>query len=246
MHNPPTIWLNRPREDSIAFANELGAQGLNTIIAPVLHIMRQPLPEPITIGKPAAFLITSRHATHALAQLPVSWQPLPAYCVGSATAASATEHGLKNIIPGTRNVLGLLPHIVADLASGSELLYLAGDETRTDVVPILGAQNIHVTTAIVYRAVSERVLNDQIRSAIADRKISAVAFFSPRSAEIACKLMKQSGVADSAAAHMHAYCLSHNVAQAARMVPWAGIHTCPVPTRQAMRELIVSREGKKG
>ena len=244
MVNQPTIWLSRPREDSAAFANELAAHGLATIIAPVLHIVRQPVPAP-AIHNPAALLITSRHATHALASLPPTWRSLPAYCVGNATAQSAAEHGLTHIIPGTRNVLTLLPHIVSDIASGSNLLYLAGDETRTDVVSLLSHHDIHVTTSIVYRAIAERVLSDEIRNALSDGIVTACAFFSPRSAEIACKLMKQNNLVN-AASHINAYCLSSNVAKAARSLPWAHVFTCNPPTRHALRELIVSRERKTG
>jgi uroporphyrinogen-III synthase len=240
----PTIWLTRPLEDSTSFANELAAQNIGTIIAPVLAIMRQPLPA-LTLTSPAALLITSRHAAHALAALPKEWLQLPAYCVGGATAQAVEHHGLTRIVAGTRNALALIPTIIADIPAGSELLYLAGDETRTDVVAQLTAENIHVTTAIVYRAVAERTLSDEIMSALSDQRVSAVAFFSARSAEIACTMMKRHGL-NSTANRISAYCLSANVAAAAKAMPWAGIHTCHIPTRHAMRELIVSRERKKG
>lgn len=244
MASKPVIWLNRPREDSMSFANDLAAHNVATIIAPVLSIMREPLPA-LTITNPAALLITSRHAAHALASLPAAWRALPAYCVGSATARAVAEFGLPHIIPGTRNALALLPQIIADIPAGSELLYLAGDETRTDVVTHLAAHSIHVTTAIVYRAIAERTLNDEIHSALSGHRVSAAAFFSPRSAEIACKMIKQNGFT-AAATQMNAYCLSPAVAKAAQALPWANIHTSPIPTRHAMRELIVSRERKKG
>ena len=244
MAEQPTIWLTRPREDSISFANDLSAQSITSIIAPVLSIVRQPLP-PLSLKHPAALLITSRHAAHALAELPPEWRRLPAYCVGSATAHAALQYGLTHIIPGARNALALMPRITADIASGSELLYLAGDETRTDVATLLGVNNIHVTTAIVYHAVAERALSDEIRSALSEQRIDAAAFFSPRSAEIACQVLQRNDLA-SAAAQMNAYCLSATVAQALRRLPWANIHICPTPTRHAMRELIVSRERKKG
>jgi uroporphyrinogen-III synthase len=188
MAKRPIIWLTRPREDSTAFAIELTAHGIDSIIAPVLHIVRQPMPS-LAIHNPAALLITSRHAAHALAELPASWRALPAYCVGSATARAASEHGLTHIIPGARDVLALLPTMTSDLAPDSHVLYLAGDETRTDVLGLLAAHHIHVSTAIVYHAIAERALNDEIRAALIDNRITAAAFFSPRSAEITCALI---------------------------------------------------------
>lgn len=237
-----SIWLTRPLEDSRSFATELRAHDITSIIAPVLHIARQPLPA-LAIAKPSALLITSRHAAHALAALPAEWRALPTYCVGEATERAATEQGCSNTITGSRDALALLPRITADLGSGSSVLYLAGDESRTDLAQLLTAQGVQVSTVVVYRAIAERGLGDDIRGALADKQVGSIVFFSPRSAEIACKLLKQAGLID-AARSIDAYCLSLAVAEAAGALHWRKIHACHVPTRDAMLNLIVSERNK--
>jgi uroporphyrinogen-III synthase len=112
-----------------------------------------------------------------------------------------------------------------------------------DVAHLLGAQSIKVTTQIVYRAVAEPSLDATVREALAAGTITGVAFFSPRSAEIACTLMQVANLADTAK-HIDAFCFSLNVATAAGKLAWKHLHACHIPTRHAMRELIVSHAAK--
>jgi uroporphyrinogen-III synthase len=236
------LWHTRPRDDSAFFANELAPFGIESIIGPVLQIMKKPVTS-VVERMPNALLLTSRHACHALAAMPASWRALPTYCVGNATAKAATEHGFTRIISGTSDVQALLPRISGEVSSGSTLLYLAGDEIRADVKTMLAARGIDVTMAVVYYAIAEAALAEPVRTALAEGKIGGVALFSPRTARIAGELMHQAGLAE-AARGVTAYCFSSNVAEMAASMPWAGVHTCQAPTRRAMRELIISHHTK--
>jgi uroporphyrinogen-III synthase len=241
MAERPILWHTRPRDDSTFFANELAPYGIDSIIGPVLHIAPKPIPQLYT--SPTALLITSRHATHALAVMPAQWRTLPAYCVGHATARAVADHGLTHIISGKLDVQSLLPRLAGELPSGSNLLYFAGDETRPEVKTMLGARGITVTMVVVYHAMAEHHLSREVGAALAAGTINAVALFSPRTARITCDLMEKAGLAD-AARTMTAYCFSANVAQDAARLPWASIQTCSAPNRRAMRELIVSHSLK--
>lgn len=251
MTRQPLIWLTRPAADSTSFATELAASNIPNIISPVMHIeslhytYRWPLE-----SQPTAILITSRHATHALEILPfAAHQTGIIYCVGEATAEAvrliATRRHWKSvsIIVGDSDALSLLPRICSDLGTGGRLLYLAGEDTRVDVVHLLGAQGVQVHTAIVYQAVAESALGSDVVSALAAGNVTGVTFFSPRSAEIACKLIQATNLAD-AARSIDAFCFSLNVAAAAGKLAWKNIHACHAPTRHAMRELIVSHATK--
>lgn len=242
MAKQPTIWLTRPQADSESFAEELAAVGIASIVSPSLRVIAEPHVS-LTASKPAAILLTSRHAAYALSELPTAWRTLPTYCVGASTAKAAVELGFNHVIPGVSDVFGLLPHIGAALKRDSVLLYLAGRDTRADVVPLLSTFGIKVTTVVVYSALAESILPDNIRTALGDGTINAVVFYSPRSAEITHELMVAAGLAD-AAKQIHAFCLSLAVAAAAGKLPWAGIHACHAPTRHAMRELVVSHLGE--
>lgn len=241
MPNPPRIWLTRPLEDSSRFAHELIEHGVESLIAPVLHIV--PLPLLALPATPTALLLTSRHAAHALASLPTVWRGLPIYCVGSATAHVATEHGFTHIIPSSSNVLALLPRMSMELGSGAHILYLAGNEVSVDVGRILSHHDISVSTCVAYRAVASHTLNDAAKEALAEGTLHGVALFSPRSAEITHSLLVDAGLVQ-AATRLTAFCFSQNVANAASKTGWAAVHSCTVPTRLAMRELIVSQVTK--
>lgn len=245
MTDRPRIWLTRPQADSESFAASLHSHGIECIIQPVLTI------EPCTVTiaaddpKPAAILLTSRHAAQALAALPADWRTLPVYCVGDATAHVARDAGCPQAIVGEGgDVFALMPRVAQDLAPGSRLLYLAGDTTRADISTLLGARDITVDARIAYRAVPTRKISNELRNALNGHRLTGVVFFSPRSATLAGKLLAQFGLDDSLS-NSHAYCLSLNVANAAATMGFARVHTCHSPTADSMRELIVSLESKK-
>jgi uroporphyrinogen-III synthase len=162
----------------------------------MMHIVAHPLAAVPT--PPAAILLTSRHAAHALASLPTLWRDLPVYCVGASTANAAMEHKCWHIIPGTSDVMTLLPRIADDLGENSQLLYLAGEDTSVDVAHLLAGRNVHVTHRITYRAVAEHHMSDAAREALTNGSITGVAFFSPRSAHITCALLQAENLADMA------------------------------------------------
>lgn len=241
MAKHPLIWLTRPKADSASFAEVLSHDGIQSMIAPVLHTVPQPLSSSPSL--PDAILLTSRHAAHVLASLPSAWHALPVYCVGGSTANVATEHGCTHIIAGGSNVLALLPRIASDLGDGAELLYFAGEDTSVDVVHLLAMHGVKVSTHIVYHAVAEHALSSELVEALATGRVTGVAFFSPRSAQIAYTLLQAANLAETAKT-IDAFCFSMNVAAAAAKCAWRSIYTCHLPTRSSMHELIVSHTVK--
>lgn len=241
MAEAPRIWLTRPAEDSASLAAELARHGIPSLIAPVMRVVHLPAQTDYSAATaPAALLLSSRHAAPALATLPAEWRMLPAYCVGESTAKAASAHGYKNVIAGTADLMHLLPRLSSELPAGSHLLYLAGEETRLDVAALLAAQEIHVQTETVYRAIAITQLEPALQQALTPPvSLRAVAFFSPRSAAIACDLLQHAALTE-AASTIEAFCLSMNVAAAAAKLPWARLHACHHPTRSAMVDLVVS------
>ena len=238
MVNRPRIWLTRPQDDSAALAAELEKLGIESIVAPVMHITRAAFTPPTQL--PNALVLTSRHAAYAVTQLPLSFRALPTYCVGSATAYMAREFGCSNLIPGSGDVMELLPNIAAHLTPGSEVLYLAGEEVSVDVAQLLSVHSIRVSSCVVYRAIAETILPDALVDAFNANTLDGVAFFSSRSALVAKGLLEGAGLAMQAA-HVEAFCLSLQVAASAGALPWKKLHACHQPTREAMRDLIVSQ-----
>lgn len=243
MRSTPLIWLTRPHTDSETLVEDLSAQGIASIISPLMAIK----PQPVTITEksaPAALLLTSRHAASALATLAEPWRGIPVYCVGGATAESATKHGFYNIISGETDIESMLPRLAADMPAHSRILYFSGAQKRVDVASLLGEHSIRVDTTIAYQAVAATALTDEICAALTAGRVNAITLFSPRSAAIACSLLSAHGLEQSARG-IDALCLSQTVVQAAAIMPWASIHSCDRPTRSAMIDLIVSPRKEK-
>ncbi len=232
------IWLTRPQEDSLALATLLKQHGIESIVAPLMQIEHcSPNTNEVTAD---ALLLTSRHAAHALAQLPPHYKELPVFCVGSATAQAARAADFLAITEGESDVLALLPRMVESLPVDSQILYLAGEETRVDVATLLAAQQRYVTKVIAYKADAVTELSAPLREALAAQRVTGAVFFSPRSAALAAERLNEHGLA-AMASNMEAYCLSLAVAETAGTLGWKRLHACAIPTQQAMVDLIVSR-----
>lgn len=228
------IWLTRPQEDSEALATELAARGIPSIIAPVLSI--SPRTGTDLGDKPDGIILTSRHA---LAALPKDWRTLPVYAVGSSTAKAAHEAGCTDVSNGGGDALALAAYIVEQEKPGQTLVYLRGEEVRVDLETLLAVKKITVRSVIVYEAKAAS-LTPRIVKAIKQGKISGVAFFSARSADVATELMEEAGLA-AKAKEMEAFCLSLAVADAAGS-GWGTLKVAEKPTGESMIKLIASAQ----
>ena len=137
MHNRSCIWLTRPQADSEAFAAQLSGKNIGSIVAPVLSVGSVVPPELAAASRPDALLLTSRHAVPSLAQKHIEWADIPVYCVGEATAAHVQAAGFAHTIAGDTDVMTLLTRITSELAAGSSITYLSGDQTRVDVAALV-------------------------------------------------------------------------------------------------------------
>lgn len=241
MHVKKKLWLTRPADDSEHLAHDLARHGIETIVAPVKAIVPHHYNKPART--PDALLLTSRHAAYALADFPPEWRELPIYCVGHATAEYVKEHGCRNLQPGSGDVVSLLPRIAALTSRGGHIVYLAGEDRSVDVPALLAAREITVTTLVVYRARAEITLAPSLVEALHRGEVGSVAFFSSNSADVAIHLLKQQ-VLEKYARDIEAFCFSQNIAKTAAHLNWKSLHTCHVPTKAAMTDLIISKLAK--
>lgn len=225
------IWITRPVADSEVFARQLALLGMPSLIAPVMRIKSCPF---ILPAKPDAIILTSRHAVHAL---PAEWRELPVYCVGAATAEAVGSMGYTHIVHGTRGAFELMDMISPE---HKRILYLSGDEVSLDIPALLNTRGFVAERTVVYQAEAETSLDVKVIASFRANAISAVAFFSPRSTEIAAELMAGEALLDHVP-KADAYCLSLKVAEAAGQLPWRRIFTCPLPTSESMLELLSTR-----
>lgn len=215
----------------------LVTRGVNSIVAPVMEIQPEPLPQIIPEGVDA-LLLSSRHAAHMLSMLPEAMRQLPVFCVGEATAEAARASSATQVQAGDEDMLALLPRLVAAMGGSGHLYYLAGNEVRVPVAELLPAQGIRVSQHVAYRAEAASQLTPELVEALQTKRVTGVSFFSPRSATIARALLAQHGLPELSGT-IDAYCLSLAVAEAAGM-DWRRIKSCARPRREDMIDLIVS------
>lgn len=226
------LWLTRPEPDSSALAEEMAEIGVDSIVAPVMHIVPQAFTLPAE--KPDALLLTSRHGAQAL---PAAWRDLPVFCVGKATAEEAAAMGYEAISHGERDALTLLSRITERMEAGQRLLYLSGTDTRHDIHRLLAANQIEVERIVAYDAEAVTALPAAFVEAASQGKVDGALFFSPRSAQLACTLLTNAGL-ETHAAQMDAYCFSLNVAEAAGALPWKRVYVSHTPSRAAILAML--------
>jgi uroporphyrinogen-III synthase len=132
----------RPEPAASATAAAAEALGLKPIVMPLFELepvdWRAPDPDAFD-----ALLLTSANALVFAGGELERFKPLPAYCIGEATAAAAREADLRIAEVGTGGVDSLL----ASLPAGLRLLHLCGADRREPI------QAGHSITAIaIYSA----------------------------------------------------------------------------------------------
>lgn len=208
----PRLLLTRPRAQSEAFAAEVKAK---TALIPLLSPMQdmQDLTAEIDLTGIEALAFTSQNGVRAFARM--SSCRLPAYCVGSATAAVAKALGFRvHVAPGSAEALAAtLPE--------TGVLHLHGQEVRR----VVGQRHL-----AIYRQVA-KPLSATAKAGLAAGDIEAAAVFSPRSALLLAKEL-----ALIPAPLPVFYALSAAVAQA--LPKTAEVKTCPAPAAAAMLRLL--------
>lgn len=226
-----SLWLTRPQRDSERMEAALAARGIDSVVGPVMEIVTRPV-DFTTLAKPNGLVLTSRRAAVALAYAPHSWQSLPVYCVGTATAQAVQRHHFLHTRVGHGTALKLLPVIAEHHAAGARLLHLAGDALKVDLVPLLGARQIMLDKVTVYESRRAANFSPALAHALHGGALRSVVFYSPRSVRFAAEL------AGDALTSLTAYCLSLDIAAEAARAGCNRVFSCPVPTHQAMMELL--------
>ncbi len=169
----PRVLLTRPRAQAEATAARLRAEGwCDPVVAPVLVIDPVPWDRPET--PPAAIVLTSANAAHALRTLPRTW---PVYAVGTATAAAAHALGFDNVQDADGDVVALGALIRTHTPPGAgALLHLSGDTIAADPATALPAYRI--IRRVVYRTTPATALPEGVAG------VTAALLYSARSATL--------------------------------------------------------------
>lgn len=237
------VLLTRTREDSEALASDLFRHGIETIVAPMLTI-EETGADPGDLSDLQAVLVTSRNGAEAFANV-TSTRDLNLYAVGGATADRLRGLGFRRVEEAGGDV-----HALTDLAlrrldpAGGPVLLYGAEVLAGDVEGRLRARGFAVRRVVAYRAVPAAAIAGEATAALEAGSLDGVLFFSPRTARIFVELATAAGLANGCR-RAAAYCLSANVAEAARGVPWREIRIAARPDKQAMLELVRADAGEK-
>jgi uroporphyrinogen-III synthase len=192
------ILVTRPRGEADLFAVALAMRGHDAVVAPLLDIVVDEAP-PLDLAGVQAVLFTSANGVRAFAHTQKN-RDLKAFCVGDATAAAARNAGFGAVesAAGDVDTLAALVKKRLDPANGA-LVHATGTAVAGDLAGVLGAEGFSVRRVQLYRADTAPKLPDDAASAVRGGRIDVVTFFSPRTAEIFARLVRDAGLGDSLA-----------------------------------------------
>lgn len=174
----PVALLTRPEDESRGFAAGIAADGWEALIWPLLQIVPA-LAAPPDPGDAEALVFTSARAVEALAAFGPP-PPLPAWCVGPATARAARAAGFAEVIESAGDAAALAARIAAE--GTRRLLHLRGREAAGDLAGALRAGGREAREIVAYAAEPGGPPPPGVCEAMRAGAVAAALVFSPRSA----------------------------------------------------------------
>jgi len=219
--------ITRPTEDAQPLAAALTALGIEPVIEPLLAIAPLPAVLPPLDGV-RALLFTSANGVRAFAAKS-DRRDLAAFAVGPATAEAARTAGFGTIETAEGDA-DALARLVAERLKpdAGRLIHVAGSTVTGDLAGQLTAQGYAVERIALYDAVPADALSLRVADDLAAGRIDWVLLFSPRTAAIFARLVRNAGRVD-ALKSCTALCLSPPVAEAVSSLPWHRVHIASKP-----------------
>jgi len=219
------ILVTRPEPGASATASRLAAMGHQPVLLPCLTISPRPLKPP---ASPAAIIITSGQAIPAH---PASYQTIPVFCVGDATAGRLREAGFSSVLSASGDAAGLLHLILRHRLPGTHVMAVGARHGQWLAEKLRDA-GMKILRRAVYTAAPIRALNARAAAALADQKIQAALFYSAESARAFTRL-RPAGTGT-----VTALALSPAVALALVDLPWNEIRVALAPTEADLLALL--------
>ena len=234
------LLLTRPRADSVSLAGILAGHGVETLIEPMMTIRIDDKAR-LDLSGTQAILLTSANGARALAAAAPgrAARQLPVLAVGCATARAARDAGFTAVTAADGDVDALLGLALDRIrADAGRLVHVAGRVSTGDLAARLRGAGFQAERVPLYDAVTASALTPSARRALEAQTLAGVALFSPRTARLFAKLLRESGLETTARA-LTAFCLSQAVAVAAETLPWQRIRVATAPRQEALVACVV-------
>jgi uroporphyrinogen-III synthase len=231
------ILVTRPREDGAEIARLLSARGHESQLAPLLEPV---FPEGPELGPElegvTAILVTSANGIRALARRTVR-RDLDIFAVGPQTESEARQAGFTQVRNADGDAKALARATQGWAPAGAHLLHVCSGDAPGTLADMLGESGYHVRRCLLYRIVPATSLPPEVKLALAQRRLDAAMFFSPRTARIFTDLAQ--GLPTG---HLTALCISRATADALPPHAFAGIRIAARPNQDAMLALASAQQ----
>jgi uroporphyrinogen-III synthase len=234
------LLVTRPVPQGEQTSGVLREQGHEAILAPLLRI--ETLAADFGTARWSAAVATSANAVRAVAAHPrfAEISRLPLFTVGGRTAQAARDAGFADVTSADGDAGALITLIRKSMAAGSALLYFAAEDRASDLAAGLAPDNISVTTAVVYRAVAEPMLQAAVCERLRAGTIDGVLHFSKRSAQTFVTAARAAGLWDNSL-KCHHFCLALQVAAPLLEAGARHVHVAARPDEAAVLDLVGQR-----
>jgi len=227
------VLLTRPPEDGAETARQLALRGHQALLAPLLSTRFFDGPD-IALDGVQAILATSANGVRALARR-TGARDLPLFAVGPQTAAQARKLGFTDVksADGDADALASATRDWAAPGKGA-LLHVAGEGNDGKLAAALS--DFSVRREILYAVTAAEKLPAEIPAWLADGKVDAALFFSPRSAAIFRDLAIKEGLDLKG---VLAVAISPAAAAALEPLVLAGVRTSQRPNLENLLNLLI-------
>ncbi len=228
------ILVTRPEPGATETSARVIQIGFVPLMAPALVI--EPTAAPLPLAEcVAAVLVTSGNA---LAPCFPAFRDAPLLTVGDATAARAQQLGFRRIISASGDAADLAALVIRDRQPHEGPLLLACARGQgTPLAAALRLAGFRVIRRGVYQSVPARALPCSAISALRTGQVRAALFFSAATAGAFIRLIRQSGLEDTARS-TDALAIGKAAGMALRALPWRRVGVAEKPTQDAMLALI--------
>lgn len=232
----PYILITRPAEKAGSTARMVEAAGFTPFSEPVLTIVPvsgAPLPDDFNAYR--GLILTSPAAVSVLANMTTDRQAR-LYAVGPDTAAEAEKQGWTDIIPANGTGEDLAALLAREQTQERPFLHLSGRHVSYDFED---DRRIKAERRVIYDAIKTNTLTPDCLRLIRERKISAILFYSARTAENFEALADAYGV-KACFSSIKALCIGKRVVNSLRNGLWQDVHCARTPDSEGMEALLKS------
>ena len=215
--------------------------GYHVFIEPLLAIEPQII-DPPDLRDVKAVMLTSANAVLALQNLPdilAQISPLPCFCVGANTAATANAAGFTRVDHSHHDGIALAHFLKSQLPTGTTILHPCGNDVISGGSDLLAESGYHILSWPLYAAIPAPYLTPALRDALANNTITVAMFFSPRTAQVFGQLLTMHQLTDCCTA-ITGLALSKAVATMLQPLPLHQLVVATKPDTGSMLELLLA------